>query len=88
MLNLGTSWHNVKNHVARAWTTSHKILSVADRYADIAHRVLNTGVLGQQATAHRALSHYGDARTKINDYRDKGLRMYNKVKNDVPELEI
>ena len=90
MINLGTTWHNVKHHVSRAWSTSGKILSAADRYADIAHRVLNTGLLGQEAMrmGGQALGGYSRARDTIEDYRDQGERMYGKVRREVPELGL
>ena len=90
MLNLGTTWHNVKHHVSQAWATSGKILSVADRYADIASRVLNTGVLGQQAirVGGQALGGYSQARKSLDDYRGMGEKMYGKVRREVPELGL
>ena len=90
MINLGTSWYNVKHHAARAWSTTNKILSAADRYADIAHRVLNTGILGQQAIqmGGQALGGYSKARHTLEDYRSQGERMYGKIKKDVPELGL
>ena len=90
MTNVGTSWHNVKHHAARAWSTTNKILSAADRYADIAHRVLNTGLLGQQAArlGRQTLGGYSQARHTLEDYRTQGERMYGKVKMEVPEFGL
>ena len=90
MINLGSSWHNVKHHVSRAWSTTGNILSAADRYADIAHRVLNTGILGQQAIqmGGQALGGYSKARNTLEDYRTQGERMYGKVKMEVPEFGL
>ena len=90
MLNLGHAWTRVKHTAGRAWTTGNKVLAAADRYADLAARVLDTGVLGQRAmhVGREAMQHYAQGRAAIDTYRNSATRMHQHVKRAVPEMRL
>ena len=81
----------VKHVVGQAWSVSGRALHTADRYFDIAARLANSleDVAPTQASwggVKRALDTYGQARSRIQDVRDKTEGTYSRVKGNVPEL--
>ena len=90
MINLGSHWANAKHFAGKAWVTTNKVLSAADRYADIALRLTDTGVFGQRAmhAGREAMDRYAGARGQIDAYRNTAARMHDRVKSAVPEIGL
>ena len=88
--NISHGWKRVKHIAGQAWSVSGRALHTADRYFDIAARLANSleDVAPTSATrgVKRALDSYGQARSRIQDVRDKTEGTENRVKGNVPEL--
>jgi len=90
MINLGSHWTKAKHFAGKAWVTTNKVLSAADRYADIALRLADTGVFGSRAmqAGRDAMDRYAEARGQIDSYRNQAVRMHDKVRSAVPEIGL
>ena len=80
----------IKHVVGQAWSVSGRALHTADRYFDIAARLANSledvAPTSANRGVNRALDTYGQARSRIQDVRDKTEGTYSRVKGNVPEL--
>ena len=87
--NISHGWKKVRSFAGQAWSVSGRALHTADRYFDIAARLANSlDDVAPTATrgVKRALDSYGQARSRIQDVRDKTEGAYNGVRGNVPEL--
>ena len=88
--NISHGWKKVKSFAGQAWSVSGRALHTADRYFDIAARLASSleDVAPTSASrgVKRALDSYGQARSRIQDVRDKTEGAYNRVRGNVPEL--
>ena len=88
--NISHGWKKVKSFAGQAWSVSGRALHTADRYFDIAARLANSledvAPTGATREVKRALDSYGQARSRIQDVRDKTEGAYARVKGNVPEL--
>lgn len=82
-------WKRVKHVAGQAWSLSGRALHTADRYMDVATRLANSfDDIAPKAVrgVKRALDTYGQARSRIQDARDKTEGVYSRVRTNVPEL--
>ena len=83
-------WRRVKHVAGQAWSFSGRALHTADRYMDVAARLVNSldDVAPTKAMqgAKQALDTYGPARSRIQDVRDKTEGVYKRARGTVPEL--
>ena len=83
-------WQRVKHVVGNAWSLSGRALHTADRYMDVVGRLVNSfdDVAPAKAMrgAKQALDTYGQARSRIQDVRNKTEGVYKRARGNVPEL--